>query len=77
MSATVRKRLLSGLGMKIDSVFAASRAAFPQIASEMFASSDDEATRERVVVTGPPEYVLGPYSVRENAHVIYLISPAK
>lgn len=65
-----------GLGMKIDSVFAASRVAFPQIASEMFGSSD-EAYTQRVAVTGPPEYVLGPYLVRENAHVIYLISPAK
>lgn len=71
------EKTAQALGVKLDSVFAASRAAFPQIASEMFASSDDGATRENVVVTGEPEYVLGPYSVRENVHVIYLISPAK
>jgi uncharacterized protein YggE len=65
------------LGVKIDSVFAASRVAFPRIAVEMFGSPDDEAGRERVVVTGAPEYVLGPFSVSENVHVIYLVSPAK
>jgi uncharacterized protein YggE len=65
------------LGVKIDSVFAASRVAFPQIAVAMFGSSDDVVSRERVVVTGPPEYVLGPFSVSENVHVIYLVSPAK
>jgi uncharacterized protein YggE len=63
------------LGMKIDSVFAASRVAFPRVAAEMFISPDDGG--ERVVVTGPPEYVLGPYSVSETVHVIYLVSPAK
>lgn len=70
------EKTAGALGLKIDSVFAASRVAFPQIASDMF-SSDDEATRQRVVVTGEPEYVLGPYTVRENVHVIYLTSPAK
>jgi uncharacterized protein YggE len=65
------------LGVKIDSVFAASRVAFPQIAAEMFASADDVVSRAWVVVTGPPEYVLGPFSVSENVRVIYLVSPAK
>jgi uncharacterized protein YggE len=65
------------LGMKIDSVFAVSRVAFPQIAPEMFGSPDDAAVAQRTIVTGPPEYVLGPVSVSENVHVIYLISPAK
>jgi uncharacterized protein YggE len=65
------------LGVKIDSVFAASRVAFPQIISEMFGSPDDVVSRERVVVTGPPEYILGPVLVSENVHVIYLVSPAK
>ena len=51
------------LGVKIDSAFAASRVGFPQIAAEMFRSPDDAASRERVTVTGAPEYVLGPFSV--------------
>ena len=71
------EKTAGALGLKIDSVFAASRVAFPQIASGMFSSSDDEEYRKRVVVTGEPEYVLGPYTVRESVHVIYLVSPAK
>lgn len=51
--------------------------AFPQIAPEMFGSPDDAAVAQRTIVTSPPEYVLGPVSVSENVHVIYLISPAK
>lgn len=71
------EKTAGALGMKIDSVFAASRVAFPQIAVEMFSSPDREGVTERVIVTGEPEYVLGPFSVSENVHVIYLISPAK
>lgn len=70
-------KTVRALNMKIDSIFAVSRVAFPDIAPEMFSSPHGEATPERVIVTGPPEYVLGPVSVSENVHVIYLISSAK
>ena len=67
----------TGLGMKVDGVFAISPVAFPEIESTIFRSSPDQGTTDRVVVTGMPEYVLGPMSVSHSVHVIYLISPAK
>jgi uncharacterized protein YggE len=60
----------------IDSVFAISRTSFPEIRAKMF-GSDSERTNQRVVVTGEREYLLGPMTVSQNVHVIYLISPAK
>jgi uncharacterized protein len=75
------EKTLKAMGMKIDSVFAVSPVAFPEIQSRMF------ATTERVVVTGsyiptggdlpPSKYVLAPVKVSQSIHVIYLISPAK
>jgi hypothetical protein len=42
----------------------------------MFRSSFQDGATEWVIVTGAPEYVLGPVTVSEHVHVIYLISPA-
>jgi hypothetical protein len=67
--------------MKIDSVFAVSPEAFPEIQDKIFRSN-------RVVVTGmnipTPEDLVDPYHYRflpvtfgQNVHAIYLISPAK
>ena len=64
------------MGVTIDSVFAISRTSFPEIRTKMF-DSETERTSQRVVVTGPREYLLGPMTVSQNVHVIYLISPAK
>lgn len=68
--------------MKIDSVFALSPVAFPEIQGRIF-----PADSERTIVTGsdiltkqdrvPSEYRLAPVSVSQSVHVIYLISPAK
>jgi uncharacterized protein len=69
-------------GMKIDSVFAISPVAFSQIYTDIF----ERASAERVIVTGSniptaeegrAQYWLGPVSISENVHAIYLISPAK
>jgi uncharacterized protein YggE len=75
------EKTLKAMGMKIDSVFAVSPVAFPEIQSRMF------ATTERVVVTGsyiptggdlpPSKYVLAPVKVSQSVHVLYLIAPAK
>lgn len=70
------ERTVKTMGVKIDSVFAISPVAFPRIHSQIFRSYDDGGT-ERVIVTGPPEYRLGPLTVSQHAYVIYLISPAK
>jgi hypothetical protein len=70
--------------MKIDSLFAISPVAFPAIYTDIFQRNDKE--RERVIVTGSniptaeggtAQYWLGPVSLSQNVHVIYLISPAK
>lgn len=71
------EKTAQALGVKIDSVFAASRVGFPRIAPQMFGSPDDDAVAQRTIVTGPPEYVLGPVLISENVYVIYLVSPAK
>jgi uncharacterized protein len=77
-------KMLKPMGMTIDSVFAVSSAPLRDIESRMFEPSP---TTERVVVTGnyiatggppgPLEYRLGPVSISQAVHVIYLISPAK
>jgi uncharacterized protein YggE len=83
------EKALKPVEMKIDSVFAVSPIAFPQIRSRIFGADLPEATTERVVVTGSyipasgvgnhvvSEYRLSPLTVSQNIHVIYLISPAK
>lgn len=66
-------RTVKAMGMKIDSVFAISPTSFPQIRTQIFGSG--YGGTERVIVTGPPEYPLGPLTINQNAHIIYLISP--
>jgi uncharacterized protein YggE len=68
-------------GMKIDSVFAISPVAFPEISSEIFASSQHpaSASNRSLPEEGPggPSYRVAPIVIRQSVHVIYLISPAK
>jgi uncharacterized protein YggE len=71
------EKIAKGMNVTIDSVFAISSKPFPQILSTMFTSEYDEVSRGRVVVTGEPEYLLGPMTISQTVHVIYLISPAK
>ena len=83
------EKTLKAVDMKIDSIFAISPVAFPQIRSRIFGNDTSEATTERVIVTGSyipssavgnavvSEYRLAPLGVSQSVHVIYLISPAK
>ena len=75
------EKTLKKMGMKIDSIFALSPSAFPEIPTKIFGG-------ERVVVTGsniptakehvdPSQYRFEPIVVNESVHVIYLISPVK
>jgi uncharacterized protein YggE len=70
-------KIAKGMGVTIDSVFAISSKPFPQILSTMLSSEYDEVSRGRTVVTGEPEYLLGPMTVSQTVHVIYLISSTK
>jgi uncharacterized protein YggE len=70
-------KIAKRMGVTIDSVFAISSKPFPQILTTMFSSAYDEISRGRTVVTGEPEYLLGPMTVSQTVHVIYLISPVK
>lgn len=70
------ERTLNAMGMKIDSVFAVSPVAFPEISSKIFGSSSSGyATTARELASS--QYRLAPVSVTQSVHVIYLISPAK
>ena len=74
------EKVAKAMGVKVESIFAVSTAAFPEIQNAMFGSGV-----ERVVVTGmnipppapAPEYHVAPIKVSQSVHVIYLISPAK
>jgi uncharacterized protein YggE len=74
------EKTLKAIGMKIDTVFAVSPVAFPEIQQKIFGSS--EAMAERIIEQGPTKpdpthYRLAPVTVNQSVHVIYLISPAK
>lgn len=76
---------LKPAGMKIDSVFAISPVAYPEIESRIFASR--EGSTERIITTGASipgevevirsEYRVADVRLKQSIHVIYLISPAK
>jgi uncharacterized protein YggE len=73
------EKTLRTLNMKIDSVFAVSPVAFPQIEAGIFG---DEITRlgvrsARAEEAAAPEYKVAPVTITQTVHVIYLISPAK
>lgn len=66
-------------GMKIDSIFAISPVAFPEIRRKMLGDEGyARATVDRMIVAPDPmQYRLAPIRVTQSVHVIYLISPAK
>lgn len=73
-------KTLGALKMKIDSIFAISPVAFPEIESGIcgvsrYASGMQQPEVERVIVT--PQYRFAPIRVTQRVHVIYLISPVK
>lgn len=75
-------KTLKATGMKVDSIFAISPVAFPQIHKSIFGDTtpDNEYYQQVVPETNklePSQYRLSPVSVDQSVHVIYLISPAK
>jgi uncharacterized protein YggE len=73
------EKTLKAIGMKIDSVFAVSPVAFPEIQSRVFGSSSQLAasTARELAKPDPKRYRLPPITIGQNVHVLYLISPAK
>jgi uncharacterized protein YggE len=67
------EKTLKVMGMKIDSVFAVSPVAFPEIRQRIFGYEGGPV--ERVITAA--EYRLAPVTVSQSVHVIYLISPVK
>lgn len=73
------EKTLKAIGMKIDSVFAVSPVAFPEIQSKFFASSLP-VEAYRAIEQGKPDpaqYRLAPITTSQSVHILYLISPAK
>lgn len=73
------EKTLQAVGMKIDSVFAISPIAFPEIQRGIFGSRAPSAEYESALPSQgySSEYRLPPITVSQRVHVIYLISPAK
>jgi uncharacterized protein YggE len=74
------EKTLKEIGMKIDSIFAASPVAFTQIQRGIFGSGFPTAETESALPAqsrNASEYRLAPINVSQRIHVIYLISPAK
>lgn len=74
------EKTLAATGMKIDSVFAISPVAFPEIRAKLLGGAHNEmmAMAARDVVGPPPaEYRLPPIEITQTVHMIYLISSAR
>ncbi|HUE41857.1 MAG TPA: SIMPL domain-containing protein [Chthoniobacterales bacterium] len=76
------EKTLKQMNMKIDSVFAISPVAFPEIESRMFVQESVTYLGVRAAKVGLPvssaaQYQVAPVKLTESVHVIYLISPAK
>lgn len=74
------EKTLKTMGAKIDSVFAVSPVAFPEIESDIFGTAGTVMgvrSSENLKAPNSPQYRLAPVTVSQSVHVIYLISPAK
>jgi uncharacterized protein YggE len=72
------EKTVKATDMKIDSVFAVSPVAFPQIFQKIFGYTPSAESELALPAEGrAPKYRLAPISVSQSVHVIYLISPAK
>lgn len=70
------EKTVKAMGMKIDSIFAVSPVAFPEIQSKLFGlgpSTGVAAEVQRMIEA--PQYRLAPITISQSVHVIYLISP--
>ncbi len=70
------EKTLKTMGMKIDSVFAVSPVAFPEIKNEIFGTEETLVAAYRAA-PAQSQYRLAPVTLNQSVHVIYLISPAK
>ena len=80
--ASIKKteKTLKEVSMKVDSIFAVSPVAFPEIQRRMCGPAIPTAEYESALPAGggnAPEYRLAPITVSQRVHVIYLISSAK
>jgi uncharacterized protein YggE len=74
------EKTLKGASMKIDSIFAISPVAFPQISQSIFRGGGEVAgysINQGARKADPSQYRLAPVTVSQSVHVIYWISPAK
>jgi uncharacterized protein YggE len=73
------EKTLKTMAMKIDSIFAVSPIAFPQIHAAIFGSTGDSVQQAVAGYESPgqPHYRLAPVAISQSVHVIYLISPTK
>jgi uncharacterized protein YggE len=73
------EKTLQPVGMKIDSIFAISPVAFPEIQRGIFGSRAPTAEYESALPSQgyTSQYRLAPITISQSTHVIYLISPAK
>src|SRR5207249_1099200 len=74
------EKTLKTLSMKIDSVFAVSPVAFPQIEAGIFGEGITRLgvrSAPMAEEVGAPEYKVAPVTISQSVHVIYLISPAE
>lgn len=73
------EKTLKTIGMKIDSVFAVSPRAFPEIQSRFFSSSSSSSNllANQMAKPDPTQYRLAPITISQSVHILYLISPAK
>jgi uncharacterized protein YggE len=75
------EKTLKALAMKIDSVFAVSPVAFPEIIQGIFGSVEmvggARGAQSVSKQLNPSQYRLAPVTISQSVHVIYLISPTK
>lgn len=77
------EKTLKSTGMKVESIYAISPVAFPQIAPNIFGEGGSRSLEYRQAASAgkeriePSQYRLAPVSVTQTIHLIYLISPAK
>jgi uncharacterized protein YggE len=73
------EKTVKTVGMKVDSVFAVSPRAFPEIQSRFFSSSSSGSNMLAVQTAkpDPTQYRLAPITISQSVHILYLISPAK
>lgn len=75
--ARARRENRKGNGNEIDSVFAVSPVAFPEIQSKFFGLGTIAAAEVERVIEPAIQYRLAPITVSQNVHIIYLILPTK